>query len=707
MSLVNKGGRRSCRFLLQLRQHSSPSSPPRPLSAHLGLQKFRLQSTPFALHGSFSLLSRPCLHHFSFSPSFSTAAEADHSANSADTEAISSIDSAEMEIQRSYEAPAAAMASKLDGEQEESVLRKMLEEHRMLVSSLRAELEDQRTLTRSILDEVRILKLQADAKTAEVKLSTEKRPWPEWIAFMEHLQSSEFFKDEKRAPSPNSSSVFEDPACVKRAIYKFSQSHDSVFESLSRIDLRILARYGCAANDPKAAASQMRLCQFFHIEDTSSNAGAAKPSSTQPKLSDVTRLLHSTILEGTFGDEVRSSISYLLREIITLCRKPSVGPPLPADTTTLISKLSVPPPSATLDTTEGSKEDKEKVLKKEKVGDSQKVGTSKGEEGLKILSKAEARPEAITGAPQWKCPRCSFVNLDSKHRCVECSRRRPQRTYVSDTPKSTDGDSLVDEDLDVKIPVDERQAKKAHGKKESLPSLSTQVRENLKVRSPSLATEVEGSMDDEESSSEADVASEGSDPFDVLDAILESEDSDDEQQEEGKAALLSEDSEEEQQGSGKRAPLSDLFVKKTNPPPRRDDNRGSEQRNDFGKKAGKRPLKDKKFEGDDDNRRSRYGSVGDDEQEDSLEDDDPPPRRGFGSRDNEDHSRKFGRGGGGYNSFRGRGGSRGGFGGSRGNSYDDRRSDGGPRGSRGYGDNDRGGRSSSYGSRAPRGRSRY
>ena len=51
--------------------------------------------------------------------------------------------------------------------------------------------------------------------------------------------------------------------------------------------------------------------------------------------------------------------------------------------------------------------------------------------------------------------RCHFKNLDHKYRCVECSRKRPMKTYLApegkeDTNLTTDA---LDEQLDVKLPL--------------------------------------------------------------------------------------------------------------------------------------------------------------------------------------------------------------------------------------------------------------
>lgn len=712
---------------MQVRRSSNLPHLSNPLSAHLGLQRLRLQS-PTQNGGCASR--------------FSTAAEAASMAISAEAEANSS-DHVEMEKAPTDDpvtASASAMPLIFEGEEGENALLKIVEEHRQLVSTLRAELEEHKSLTRCVLEEIRFLKSKADAKSAEITSSEKKRPWLEWTSFMEHLQDSGYFEHERRATASNGGSNFEDFTCVKRAICKFSQAHDSIFESLSQIDLRILAKYGCATNDSNAAASQKRLRQHFHLEDTSYDDVDEKSVNTQPKLSDVTRLLHTTIVEGTAEEDVRSSISHLLREIITLSRKsrelssptdevkprasPSPSPPsldiienLEPDKVTESSK-----PGKVL---ESSKPDKEKILKEKKM-DAQKVIAAIKEGSLRTETQLETTARS---SPQWKCPRCSFMNLDTKYRCVECSRRRPQSTYAADAAKNSDDTALVREDSE--------QAKKANERENSMLSSPVQGRKSSEGRSSSLASEEELNTDLEHSSSDDGDKNEAKDPFEVLDDILDSNDFDEDKV-----------SKEEPRGNGKKATsLSGLFTKpsKRNLERRDDvkrsgrrpfknnrheegedqgrskhssigadddedslsdaeqplrkgfDSRDGEQRNNVGR-SRRSPFKSKRYEDDNDFRRSRHVSLGADEDEDSLSDGEPSSRKGVD--DEEGFSHRSGRDG--YNGSRGRGGGRG----YRGDSYDDRRN-GGFRGGREFGDRDRGSRSDSYGSRAPRGRSRY
>jgi hypothetical protein len=92
------------------------------------------------------------------------------------------------------------------------------------VRSLRAELEDQKTLIKSLIQDVNLLKSSREA----VKPIVSKVRLPEWNALLEHMKNCEFFKDDRKGNTKTR--LFDDPASVKRALYKFSQAHESIYE---------------------------------------------------------------------------------------------------------------------------------------------------------------------------------------------------------------------------------------------------------------------------------------------------------------------------------------------------------------------------------------------------------------------------------------------------------------------------------------------
>ena len=89
---------------------------------------------------------------------------------------------------------------------------------------MRAELEDQKALIKSLIQDVNLLKSSPNGGKPMVS----KARLPEWTTFLEHLKNSEFLKDERKGGSKKS--LFDDAASVKRALYKFSQVHESIYE---------------------------------------------------------------------------------------------------------------------------------------------------------------------------------------------------------------------------------------------------------------------------------------------------------------------------------------------------------------------------------------------------------------------------------------------------------------------------------------------
>ncbi|KAH7295748.1 hypothetical protein KP509_27G064000 [Ceratopteris richardii] len=652
----------SWRLLLQMRQ--STKLLPIASSAHLRLQGFRFHDVYSATGDAFLSTSGGF-----FSATFSTTAEA---------ESLSS------ENHRAEEFPSGngyctrdVPASTLEPyeEQVESSLNRIIIEHRQLMKALITEIEGQRNMTNSILDEVRALTSKKNPEIAGAQVSEKTRPLLEWSAFMEHLLDTGYFNNGK-VHSSYDTSILEDPAHVNRAIQRFSLAHESIFGSLSQIDLRILARYGCVDSDPKAALSQKRLRQHFQHKETVSykKIGREELAIMQPNLLDVMRLIYSTLTEGTSGEDVRSCISHLLRELITFSLK-SKDESCPISTGPNESNSIIPNAS---DTIEASKTDNNTLSKLNAL----KSGIVSAERTMS--GKTEVGQESrVQSSTQWKCPRCSFMNLDTKHRCVECSRRRPQRTYTDGTAKCIDDVSLEEDDIVKDSSVNSKQMVKVKERKDSKASLTTRGQASSKVQSSSLSASTRLDTDEdsddvlETSSDDRKEDGTGKDPYDVLDDILDSDGS-----EEDTLDSLSDESKGGSR-SHKKSSLSSLFPVKSSG------------------KSGKIGSSGRRYEDVGESRRFGRGVVGD-EEEDDFNNGEASSSRRIENWDDEDRPRRYGRG-----SSRGRRDSSG-FRRSRGDPYDDRFNDTDMRSNRGrYGEKDMGSRYGDYGGRSRKGRPRY
>lgn len=585
-------------------------------------------------------------------------------------------------------------------------LEKIIEDHKQSLDFLRAQLEDQKELIKSILNDITPLKSQSEKmihkKPAVDTSVTFKSPsWPEWTSFLEHLRSLNYFEEQQQKLAAGGN-IFDDPACLKRAFSKFSQAHETIFASLSKKDLQLLAQYGCPSDDPRTAASGKRVLNYFQAEDKGvCDPPREKPVSVHPKLSDVMRLIYTTIVnafsgKGTPPEEVKVCIIHLLHEIVNLTAAKS-GSETASD-----SSLKVDGNLPTLEKLEVIDEDEDGEVRMTKQGKGVKGESAKT--GAKTVAQSE----------QWKCPRCSFLNLELKSRCVECNFRRPDGTFEiqkfdrEKTQKTND--SVLSHDEDSRTPglkkrVEDRQARKEKEvSKQDIDSSqhSDEEEDSRNVQLDSGEKKDGSGLDSDELSDDSD-----SDDCDIFDDIEP------------------EDSKGTSPTSTKNNSLSDLVKKNANafsPQKRRE--QGSTDRRDHSGRRDERRWKGKGTE-DEHFSKPRRSSHRDDEEEDLSDEEDalPRSRRGRSDFDSREGRRSSfrGRGGRGYGGGRGGRASRGEYDddgdgdGDDGDRYSRRgsRSYGGGRGGRGsrdhFGDDDgdnfsrRSGRSFGRG----RGRSRY
>lgn len=623
-------------------------------------------------------------------------------------------------------------------------LERMIEVQRHSLDQVRAQLEDQKKIISSILKDVSFMKSQSErrvkgeatlkslstseersekmesegasvvtngekvSRRTDVALKFQPPFWPEWTSFLERLKSLNLFQPDSQK-LPEGWDIFEDPTQIKRAFYMFSRSHGPLFELLSRKDLQVLAQYGCQSIDKRNIASEQRLQNYFEIEETGTSCESSPEKSTiaPPNLSDVMRLIYSTA-ERAFSDkaalpyDVKSSVIHLLQELSRLnvdSEHSNLRSETAVNSSTQVKKKS----SSSGRVGEAKEEDQQKQLKRTKLGKDKK------EESSKIAGKAEtaAKVGASTSpSKEWKCPRCSFMNLQHKNRCVECSLKRSQK---ADSKSNLDQEmnekgsatSFLDEEITLEK-TSTMPGSKSHiiQSKEDLEQVIDSSQEE-----DSTDDQFSGSLSKDENSLDGDEVSDSSgsdEDFDILDDIVKAEDSAD-----------------NKKRVGGRSSLSDLVDNGMDDTRRKRQDQGSTtRRNDFGRSNDSR--KQGRRYGDEPSFKSKRASKEEDDDDDDLSDDEEPQRRS--SRGRSDFRE------------RGRYGARGGRGGFRGESSDrfrgessdrfrgdysdrnsSRRND---RGSSGYdrsysGDGDseyrstRGGRRFGGGRERGRGRSRY
>eukprot|EP00249_Psilotum_nudum_P024093 c29090_g1_i1 orf=155-3322(-) len=271
-----------------------------------------------------------------------------------------------------------------------------------------------------------VLEDGAESVKAEVPLQSAGYSWPEWTAFLDHLKNLNFFTEEE-SRAEKGYSVLNDEACVKRAVFKFSQANESIFESLSRKDLKILAQYGCPSDDRRLVSSGKRLRNHFQIEEkevcdpcvlkTLCGASYVKPANVSPNLSDVTRILtkiaQNAVMEATpkgpVPDDTKLSARRLLRSIIVLSTKSGGGKTESGDLSIGIEETNINQQQGKSfkATVQASRDDQQHVPAVDARGFQQDSG------------------HANAGVDEeWKCPKCSFVNPAHKKRCSGCLLKR-------------------------------------------------------------------------------------------------------------------------------------------------------------------------------------------------------------------------------------------------------------------------------------------
>lgn len=474
-----------------------------------------------------------------------------------------------------------------------TMMRKLIEEQRESLSELQAQLQDQKAMLNSILENISLLKSQLETKVelvvsavnplskpnvdtganalsdsrerknekgpdavnalcvkntekggthvpseknsengaklakTEVEVETGKfqhPPWPEWAMFLDHLKSFAYIVEEKQRDVAGAGEIFNNTALLKRTLVKFAQAHETVFKRLSQKDLHTLAQYEFPSNDERTAAAKKRVQIYLQKEE--SNVSSSKSAeATQAKLTDVMRLIYRAVSSASSLDalssELKSALVHLLQDLISLSS-------IKHDNAT--SRLDATPIRAKQGNGNASKLVEMEVIKNDQ-GSGQKIQVVKVE-GAKALGNIELDMEAVAPIAEWKCPRCSFMNLPQKSICVQCDLSQlasisctPDPESVTTTKTAEVGSPFINEYSEpqkfrsLKERVDERRARLA---RESLQKEAASLQPPL-TQEPGLKNYTKCSIGLDDSKDGCDSARN----FQAFDAIIESEDSDD------------------------------------------------------------------------------------------------------------------------------------------------------------------------------------
>eukprot|EP00249_Psilotum_nudum_P021065 c27957_g1_i3 orf=156-2753(+) len=226
-------------------------------------------------------------------------------------------------------------------------------------------------------------------------------PWPQWTAFLEHLEEKNYFSDvvgTQRA-------LFKDRAYIKNALMSFGRERDDLFRFLSKQAIRVIVNFGCPSIDRKVVNAAKRLraqlgivegdvCQQCRLKRSCTRAFCLPDRQMASVTLDVVRLLlpfAANVLPDaesheSYPEEVTTAIRNLLEQLVRLSSKPKKANIRKPNVTETFSPEVSPP-------TKGKFDEENSV---ENLGD-------------------------------WSCPNCAYSNFSRNRQCRVCGVFRPMR----------------------------------------------------------------------------------------------------------------------------------------------------------------------------------------------------------------------------------------------------------------------------------------
>ncbi|KAF9625284.1 hypothetical protein IFM89_020870 [Coptis chinensis] len=248
-------------------------------------------------------------------------------------------------------------------------------------------------------------------------------PWPEWVSFIEKLNSNGYF-DKSLLPVEDNNEGgggVEDDAVIgttnrdlnklRNASLTFSRDRFDIFRSLSREHIQTMVECGCPSLFRKAVNSAKRLRAFLKLDEgdvcSACNLrgscdrayGILKDSEAPARTVDIVRMLliyalDPIVLSGEEKPHGREQIEASARKLLSELVELSETPPDPA-----LPKPAINPP---------------------------RVSQGMGREPSKDVEMKRG---------DWICPNCTFMNFARNIRCLECKADGPNRVNIDDIDK--------------------------------------------------------------------------------------------------------------------------------------------------------------------------------------------------------------------------------------------------------------------------------
>eukprot|EP00249_Psilotum_nudum_P021063 c27957_g1_i1 orf=156-2780(+) len=229
-------------------------------------------------------------------------------------------------------------------------------------------------------------------------------PWPQWTAFLEHLEEKNYFSDVVDMVGTQRA-LFKDRAYIKNALMSFGRERDDLFRFLSKQAIRVIVNFGCPSIDRKVVNAAKRLraqlgivegdvCQQCRLKKSCTRAFCLPERQITAVTLDVVRILlpfaenilPDAELHESYPKEVTIAICNLLEELVQLSLKP-----------------------------------KESNITKPKLTESFSPQISLGVKG-KFDEDISSQNFA-----DWSCPNCAYANFSRNRQCRVCGVFRPMR----------------------------------------------------------------------------------------------------------------------------------------------------------------------------------------------------------------------------------------------------------------------------------------
>ncbi|XP_027357877.1 zinc finger protein VAR3, chloroplastic isoform X2 [Abrus precatorius] len=301
----------------------------------------------------------------------------------------------------------------------------------------------------------------SSAAAAET-LSSVDHPWPEWLSFVDRLNSKGYLA---KPSSDDSLSVYTNINLLKDACLSFGRDRYDLFKLLPMNDIQAVVEGGCPNIFRKTVNSAKRLRAHLHLDEgdvcSACNLRSScdrayvilKDFETDARTVDLVRILlfyalDPLVLSG--GDKppgqevIESSARKLLSQLIELSELSSAPAPAPSSACSKLTAQDTVAKGHPISVMT-KKLSKDVEMKK---GDwmCSKCNFMNFARNMQCLNCSEDKPKDI-GLPtvemkegDWICPECNFLNFSRNTRCLKCKREGPTKTVNKNEVERKKGD---------------------------------------------------------------------------------------------------------------------------------------------------------------------------------------------------------------------------------------------------------------------------